>query len=270
MCGVDLADMLTALYRTEMKCRRLYLSMFSQLLDICVNNAWLMYRRDNYSRKGIKKGKPLKEFRLEMYKALLDKGKKVDQTTIKDLNPDQKIKKPKRPRPINDIKYDNIDHFPEPGTEYSRCAYCKKGFTIVFCLKWEGGVRRGSEVRLQQFFQKEEEQILVTYLKEMEGRLFGLSTSELQKLAYELAVRNNKQHKFNELKEKAGKDWLRGFLHRHLDLSLRKPENTSAARAAGFNSVCWKRMKPELLNGAPPNSWAECSDSGWITADIFL
>ncbi|XP_044765586.1 jerky protein homolog-like [Coccinella septempunctata] len=197
-------------------------------------------------------------------------------------------------------------------------------------------------------FSEEGEQILVDYLKEMEGRLFGLSTSEFQKLAYELAVRN-RQHKFNELKEKAGKDWLRGFLNRHPHLSLRKPENTSAARAAGFNSVetfferlgktldenrftpdriyncdetgvwvvpksrskviaatgkkqvgaltsaergttitieiCFnaagsylppmfiyprKRMKPELLNGAPPNSWAECSDSGWITAEIFL
>lgn len=54
-------------------------------------------------------------------------------------------------------------------------------------------------------FSEEEEQILVTYLKEMEGRLFGLSTSELQKLAYELAVRNNKQHKFNNLKKTAGR-----------------------------------------------------------------
>lgn len=134
MGGVDLADMLIALYRTEMKSRRWYLSIFSQLLDICVNNAWLMYRRDN-SRKGIKKVKPLKEFRLEIYRALLDKGRNVDKTTIKDLNPDAKIKKPKRPRPVDDIKYDNIDHFPEHGTEYGRCAYCKKGFTTVFCLK---------------------------------------------------------------------------------------------------------------------------------------
>ncbi|VVD03561.1 unnamed protein product [Leptidea sinapis] len=85
-------------------------------------------------------------------------------------------------------------------------------------------------------FSEKEEQILVTYLKEMEGRLFGLSTSEFQKLAYELAVRNYKQHKFNGLKEKAGKNWLRGFLNRQPDLSLRKPENTSAARA-GFNRV---------------------------------
>ena len=87
MGGVDLADMLIALYRTEMKTRRWYLSIFSQLLDICVNNAWLMYRRDN-SRKGIKKGKLLKEFHLEIYRALLDKGKNVDTHTSNFLKCD--------------------------------------------------------------------------------------------------------------------------------------------------------------------------------------
>lgn len=43
-----------------------------------------------------------------------------------------------------------------------------------------------------------EEQILVAYPKEMEGRLVGLSTSKLQKLVYENRV---------------GKEWLRGFLN---------------------------------------------------------
>ncbi|KAJ2937188.1 hypothetical protein O0L34_g19062 [Tuta absoluta] len=186
-------------------------------------------------------------------------------------------------------------------------------------------------------FTKDEEQELVVYLKEMEARLFGLTTTELQKLAYQLAVRNNKQHKFNNEDEMAGKVWLKGFL--------------KAARAAGFNRVsvaqffellaqaydkhgftpdriyncdetgisvvpktrskviaatgkkqvgaltsaergttitveiCFnaagtymppmfiyprKRMKKELLYGAPPNAWAECSDSGWITTEIFF
>lgn len=54
MGGVDLADMLVALYRTEMKTRRWYMSIFSQIIDICVNNAWLLYRRDS-TRRGIKK-----------------------------------------------------------------------------------------------------------------------------------------------------------------------------------------------------------------------
>lgn len=47
----------------------------------------------------------------------------------------------------------------------------------------------------------------------MEGRLYGLSTSELQKLAYKLAVSNNKQHKLKDQKKKAGKGRLRGLLN---------------------------------------------------------
>lgn len=35
----------------------------------------------------------------------------------------------------------------------------------------------------------------------------------------------------------AGVDWLKGFLRRHQDFSIRKPEATSAARAMEFNKV---------------------------------
>jgi hypothetical protein len=31
-----------------------------------------------------------------------------------------------------------------------------------------------------------------------------------------------------------------------------------------------KRMKPELLDGAPPGAWAECHPSGWMQAEIFM
>lgn len=134
MGGVDLADMLIALYRTEMKTRRWYLSIFSQLLDICVNNAWLLYRRD-MQRKGIRKHKALKEFRLEIYMALQHKGKHVDIRSVEDLKDKEKVKKPKRSRPVDDVRFDTVDHFPQHGSEYGRCAYCKKGFTTVYCLK---------------------------------------------------------------------------------------------------------------------------------------
>lgn len=43
MGGVDLADMLISLYRTPLKTRRWYLGIFAQLIDICVNNGWLLY-----------------------------------------------------------------------------------------------------------------------------------------------------------------------------------------------------------------------------------
>ncbi|XP_022166135.1 uncharacterized protein LOC111030774, partial [Myzus persicae] len=80
-----------------------------------------------------------------------------------------------------------------------------------------------------------EEKELVSYLQLMEGRLFGFSTVDCRKLAYQLAVKNNKKHNFSHIKEEAGYDWYKGFMSRHPELSLRKPEATSAARAMGFN-----------------------------------
>jgi hypothetical protein len=84
-------------------------------------------------------------------------------------------------------------------------------------------------------FTKEEENELCRYILDMETRLYGLTTKDLKALAYNLAVKNNKAHPFNVQKQEAGKDWFQGFLNRHPELSIRKPESTSAARAAGFN-----------------------------------
>jgi hypothetical protein len=49
MGGVDLADMLVALYKVPFKSRRWYLGIFGQMVDIAVNNAWLQYRGDHES-----------------------------------------------------------------------------------------------------------------------------------------------------------------------------------------------------------------------------
>ncbi|CAG4960799.1 unnamed protein product [Colias eurytheme] len=46
MGGVDLSDMLIAIYRTYYKAHKWYMAIFSQLLYISVNNAWLLYRRE--------------------------------------------------------------------------------------------------------------------------------------------------------------------------------------------------------------------------------
>ncbi|KAB0790622.1 hypothetical protein PPYR_14936 [Photinus pyralis] len=65
--------------------------------------------------------------------------------------------------------------------------------------------------------------------------LFGLTSKEVQELAFQLANKNGFAHKFNIDKQKAGQEWLNGFLKRNRDISLRKPEATSAARAQAFN-----------------------------------
>ncbi|CAH1963196.1 unnamed protein product [Acanthoscelides obtectus] len=86
-------------------------------------------------------------------------------------------------------------------------------------------------------FSKKEEDELVRYIKEMEKRLFGLTTVVPRKLVYQLAEKNSKAHNFNHDKMMAGVDWLKGFMKRHPDLSIHKSEATSAARAMGFNKV---------------------------------
>lgn len=79
------------------------------------------------------------------------------------------------------------------------------------------------------------ERQLVEHLKFLESRFFGLTRKDVLELAYQLAVKNKFEHQFNNDKKAAGKDWLRGFRKRNPDISLRKPEPTSAARAQAFN-----------------------------------
>jgi len=78
---------------------------------------------------------------------------------------------------------------------------------------------------------------LADYCKEMQNRLFGLTISDLRKMAYELAERNNIEHNFDAERKMAGRDWVHGFFRRHPELSLRTPEPTSIGRAVGFNHV---------------------------------
>ncbi|XP_026318149.1 uncharacterized protein LOC113228920 [Hyposmocoma kahamanoa] len=91
--------------------------------------------------------------------------------------------------------------------------------------------------RYRTVFTKEQENELAEYVKSMEARLFGITGKELRVLAYQLAEKNRIDHPFSEETGMAGEDWLSGFLKRHSDLTYRRPEPTSAARAMAFNKV---------------------------------
>lgn len=99
-------------------------------------------------------------------------------------------------------------------------------------------ISKKGEKRLGRFkptFSPEVERQLVEHLKLLESRFFGLSRKDVLELAYKLAVENGFEHHFNNQKKVAGKDWLREFRRRNPDITLRKPEATSAARAQAFN-----------------------------------
>lgn len=89
--------------------------------------------------------------------------------------------------------------------------------------------------RFRKVFSDEQENEIVEYIFEMEKRFFGITYKELRHLAFDFAHANNIPTTFNKDTRMASKKWMYGFLSRHRNVSLRKPEATSYARATGFN-----------------------------------
>jgi hypothetical protein len=108
------------------------------------------------------------------------------------------------------------------------------------------GVRLGRKPILPEYLEDE----LVKYCKLMDERFFGLRRSDIRRMAFQLAIRNNLKHSFSAIGKAAGKKWLRAFLTRHPELSFRKPQNISVARVQAFTKENLNRffdiLKPEL------------------------
>lgn len=86
-------------------------------------------------------------------------------------------------------------------------------------------------------------------------------------MGYQLAEKNGLAHRFNKHNGMAGKDWVKAFLSRHSDLTVRSPEPTSGARAMGFNRVAVGKFFA-LLNqildtyGIKPDRIFNCDETG--------
>ncbi|XP_072377932.1 uncharacterized protein [Diabrotica undecimpunctata] len=87
----------------------------------------------------------------------------------------------------------------------------------------------------KSLFTKEQKEELAQHIVNIEERLFGPTLMDLRHLAFKLAEVNGINYTFNRSKIAAGKDWLYAFLKKNPRLSLRSPEQTSLARAKGFN-----------------------------------
>ena len=89
-----------------------------------------------------------------------------------------------------------------------------------------------------QVFNTAEETNLSDYILQASQLHCGLSTKATRKLAYQYAVAIRPPKRIPESWTKnlsAGKDWLKDFMRRRSELSLRTPEATSMARATAFN-----------------------------------
>lgn len=76
---------------------------------------------------------------------------------------------------------------------------------------------------------------LTNHILLLERCMFGLTISDVRRLAFEIAEKNNILHNFNKNEKMAGKKWFYAFKARNPQISLRYPESTSLARARGFN-----------------------------------
>jgi hypothetical protein len=68
----------------------------------------------------------------------------------------------------------------------------------------------------------------------MERNTFGLTMGDVMRLAYQIAASNGIRTHFCKRNEKAGRKWLKNFLHRHPQISVRTPEGLSLSRTKGF------------------------------------
>ncbi|XP_065055887.1 piggyBac transposable element-derived protein 2-like isoform X2 [Rhopilema esculentum] len=142
MGGVDLADMLIALYRIEVKTKRWYIKVFWHLVDICKVNGWLLYRR--HSRQlGLPaaKQKPFLQFCTEIATALINIKKAPQSSRLgrPTKHPSTEAnshggKRAAQPTPINDIRYDQTGHWPLPSADKKRCRVCQS-YSRMTCEK---------------------------------------------------------------------------------------------------------------------------------------
>lgn len=79
------------------------------------------------------------------------------------------------------------------------------------------------------------EKALLDHILLLESLMFGLTITDVRKLAFQIAEQNHIPHNFNKQTQLAGKKWYYAFKARHPELSLREPSATSLARVKGFN-----------------------------------
>jgi len=89
--------------------------------------------------------------------------------------------------------------------------------------------------RYKPLFSSAIENNMSMHIVDMQERCYGLMPCDVRRLAYEFAETLKISRPFNPVDKMAGEDWLGGFLKRHPELRIRKPEAMSIGRAAGFN-----------------------------------
>lgn len=134
--GVDLLDMLSALYKFNCRSRRWYIYIWWHTVTVAVINAWIRYRRDLEKLQPKQKALPLRRFQASVGTALTSAGKV--KKCVRPLSSPEGTPTPPRKRKTTgvppDVRKDGLGHFPTWDTR-QRCKQCTGHFTHVYCQK---------------------------------------------------------------------------------------------------------------------------------------
>ncbi|KAE8739207.1 hypothetical protein FOCC_FOCC015298 [Frankliniella occidentalis] len=107
----------------------------------------------------------------------------------------------------------------------------------------------------RRIFTQQQEDKIGSYITLLARIGVGNTPLEVRALAYQVALKNNISIPQSwHVQEKAGLEWFRSFLQRQGNLSLRKPEGCSVARASAFNKENMMKFfdrLEEVLNRHP-------------------
>lgn len=146
MGGVDLLDMLISLYRIEVRSKKYYMKIIFHLIDLCVVNAWLLYRRHcaqiNTPKKQIMS---LLTFRINIAEALLkssppsppapSRGRPRLDTPTSNSNSTTTPRATPNSMPSRAVRFDKYDHW-LTSTEKGRCRNPEcTGYIRISCSK---------------------------------------------------------------------------------------------------------------------------------------
>ena len=81
---------------------------------------------------------------------------------------------------------------------------------------------------------------------DMDKAFYGLTIMDIRVLVFEYCKRNEINNPFSKETKLAGEDFVRGFLKRHKDLALRKPQGVALNRVFGLNKEAVKRYFDNL------------------------
>lgn len=123
MCGVDVMDSLTSLYKYNLRSKRWYMYLFYHTIHLAMNNSWLLYKRD-CTIIGCKPLR-LREFIAAVCNSLETRNKESIRGT----------KKRRSSSIPTDVRYDGTSHWPLWCSNRGRCALCTMQNTFVLCEK---------------------------------------------------------------------------------------------------------------------------------------